>query len=464
MCPIPDDILPIIAAISAAGGHPVIVGGWVREWVRSGNGRSGDGVIRTDGVAGDMDIEVFGISSWEKLVEILKPFGVISPVGRIYAVCKVRTSCREIDLALPRCDVKTGPGHRGFSVEIFPEISFEAAASRRDFTINAMGWDVQSAMLLDPFEGQADIKNGVIRHVGSQFDSDPLRVFRAARFAGRFGYKIHPTTIAQCDAMPIDELSTDRIRDEIIRLLMDSPRPSDGLRWFPDLGILNYLSELLPMLTCPNGNRNAESVWDHTIMVVDRVAGQSRLLRLLLAALCHDLGKPTTLSRSKNGQPFFPGHEMMGRSLADSLLDKIGMSRSIQRRVGDLVAIHGVISDLAGLPPTIQNCRIRRLADQYFLPDLGVLEQANHPNTDDSITGIDFSARAIQLGVWDGPLPILVSGDILKKKGVSANLKIGRWMRAIRALQCAGVLPSESACRAWLDRILPNENILQEVI
>ena len=99
---------------------------------------------------------------------------------------------------MPRTEFKSGFGHRGFSVEIDPNLSFEKAACRRDFTINAMGLDPLNGKLEDPYEGKKDLDNKILRHVSPAFIEDPLRVLRGMQFAARFDLKAHPETIDIC--------------------------------------------------------------------------------------------------------------------------------------------------------------------------------------------------------------------------------------------------------------------------
>ena len=99
-------------------------------------------------------------------------------------------------------------------------MSFNKAASRRDFTVNSMGYDLLEETLLDPFEGVEDIKHKILRHVGPAFAEDPLRVFRAMQFSARLEFKISAQTAKFCRKLDLSELPRERIFEEFRKLLL----------------------------------------------------------------------------------------------------------------------------------------------------------------------------------------------------------------------------------------------------
>src|SRR5690606_18938859 len=130
---------------------------------------------------------------------------------------------------LPRRESKTGRGHKGFVVQGDPAMSFEDAARRRDFTMNAIGWDPLDDILEDPFDGRRDLADRVLRVVDpSTFGDDSLRVLRAIQFAARFELRLDDTTAALCRSIPLDDLPAERIWGEIEKLLLQAQRPSIG--------------------------------------------------------------------------------------------------------------------------------------------------------------------------------------------------------------------------------------------
>src|SRR5690606_24837639 len=144
-------------------------------------------------------------------------------VGRDFPVF-LHPESRE-EYALARRERKTGPGYRGFVTEFSPDITLEEDLLRRDLTINAIAQDEQGR-LVEPFDGQADIKARLLRHVSPAFSEDPVRILRLARFAARFaplGFTVHESTLALCRAMvaagEADALVPERVWQETERAL-----------------------------------------------------------------------------------------------------------------------------------------------------------------------------------------------------------------------------------------------------
>src|SRR5690606_22483702 len=134
-------------------------------------------------------------------------------VGEAFAVYKLG---RDLDVSLPRRERKIARGHRGFAVTGDPDMSFEEACSRRDFTINAILKDPLTGEVVDPFNGRSDIASKVLRHVSDDtFAEDSLRVLRAAQFAARFGFEVAPETAELCRSIDVTDLPRERIWGEL---------------------------------------------------------------------------------------------------------------------------------------------------------------------------------------------------------------------------------------------------------
>lgn len=251
---------------------PIIVGGWVRDQLLSIDCK-------------DIDIEVYGDTTLEKLKTHLENFGPVNVVGAQFQVLKLNLGALEVDISLPRRDVKTGSGHRGFKIIADPTMTFKAAAIRRDFTINAMGFNPITEEILDPFNGQKDLKNRILKHTSSAFSEDPLRVLRAMQFTARFDLKINPETVTLCQEQDLSELSKDRIIDEFKKLFLKAPRPSRGLKLLQALGINILLTNLMTYTRS----------WEDKYTFIDTLTQESQHIKdevrfpLLLAALCYDM-------------------------------------------------------------------------------------------------------------------------------------------------------------------------------
>jgi len=204
-------------------GHIYEVGGIVR-----------DRLLGRKGVAHDRDYLVTGIQ-YENLSKILKPYGQVNLVGRSFGVIKFSQKHNDdfvtFDISLPRTEFSTGTGHKDFEVNYNPDLNIEDDLSRRDFTVNAMAWDLESNSLIDPLNGKSDLDAGVIKIVyPKSFKDDPLRLLRAVQFAARFNFKIDPDTYQHmCDnASMITTVSPERIAEELNKLLTLAVKPSVG--------------------------------------------------------------------------------------------------------------------------------------------------------------------------------------------------------------------------------------------
>ena len=213
--------------------------------------------------------------------------------------------------------------------------------ARRDFTINAMAQDTTTAEIIDPFGGIADLRAGLVRAVGKpaeRFAEDPLRLLRAVRFSVELGFPIEENTAAGISAAAptLANISRERVAEEMNRVLM-SPEPGRGIRQLVDLGLMAYIiPELLEMLAMDQGRYHHKDVFEHTLLVLDRVA---RDLPLRWAALLHDIAKPRTVS-FEDGEVHFWGHEHLGEQMARAILTRLRLDGRTIDSVARLVRMH----------------------------------------------------------------------------------------------------------------------------
>jgi len=199
----------------------------------------------------DYDIEVFGLEDIEELEKILSEFGRVNLVGKSFGVLKLRVKEIEFDFSIPRREEKIAKGHRGFSVDLYQKLDFKEASKRRDFTINAIGFNINSKEFLDPHGGIGDLKRGKLKHIDSKkFQEDPLRVYRGVQFLARFNLKIERETFDLCSNIVknghLDELPKERVFIEFKKLLLKPNKPSIGFELMRELKILDrYYPELL---------------------------------------------------------------------------------------------------------------------------------------------------------------------------------------------------------------------------
>lgn len=304
------------------------VGGRVRDELRT----------RFDGeprVAKDLDYVVTGLELGE-LVERLGTLGRTDVVGASFAVVKLRVGERTVDVALPRRERSTGPGHREFAVESGPEIPLVDDLARRDFRMNMIARGIPSGEIVDPYGGEADVRARRVDVLRSAaFDEDPLRMLRAAQFAARFEFVLSDATfVAMRAAAPLAAtVSAERVRDELVKLL-GARTPSLGFEILRETGVLVIvLPELAEGVGIEQNAYHAHDVYRHNLVSLDAVPPGDVVLRL--AALLHDVGKP----RTKDG-PHFYGHEYVGETLVREALTRLRFANDEIDVVAGLVRNH----------------------------------------------------------------------------------------------------------------------------
>lgn len=245
------------------------------------------------------------------------------PVGRDFPVFLHPKTHEEY--ALARTERKTARGYKGFAVYAAPDVTLAQDLLRRDFTVNAIAQD-DEGNLIDPHHGIEDLRAGILRHVSSAFNEDPVRILRAARFTARFGFTIAPQTLTLMRDMvnngEVDALVPERVWQELARGLMEK-NPS---LFFTTLKRCGALAKILPEVDALFGVPQPEKYHPeidcgiHTMMVVDDAARHDYPLEVRFAALTHDLGKGTTPSVEL---PRHVGHELRGVDLVKTLTHRL---------------------------------------------------------------------------------------------------------------------------------------------
>jgi len=232
----PNFLEKIFEKLESKNAKAIIVGGYIR-----------DTLLNLD--SNDIDIEVYNVESFEDLQNILEEFGILNIVGKSFGVCKLKIDNYDLDFTLPRLDSKVASGHLGFNIKIDKNLNFKEAAKRRDFTINAIGFDVHTKTLLDHFNGLDDLKNKTLKMVDAKtFIDDPLRVLRAVGFCSKYNFVMHKKLFSLCSKMikedALQELPKERIYEEIKKILFRSTKPSIGFKLLKKLGALKYFKNL----------------------------------------------------------------------------------------------------------------------------------------------------------------------------------------------------------------------------
>jgi tRNA nucleotidyltransferase (CCA-adding enzyme) len=460
---VPDQILTLARAVRDQRGRALLVGGCVRDELMGFTPK-------------DWDLEVYGIQP-SHLRELLDKFGNVNVVGEAFTVYKLGP---HLDISLPRRERKAGRGHRGFFIEGDPAMTIPDATRRRDFTVNAILEDPLTGEIIDPFNGRGDLQNKLLRAVSlDTFGEDSLRVLRAAQFAARLEFAIDRATVELCRAIDLSDLPAERIWGELAKLLLRPQQPSLGLQWLRDLGVVAKLfPELNALIDVPQEPEwhPEGDVWVHTALVIDRARElmddlpYAKQVTVMLAALCHDLGKPATTAFI-DGRLRSREHEEAGVAPTEALLDRLNIytleGYDVRAQVVALVRDHLKPGEFYKKRDQVGDGAFRRLARKCELELLYRVAKADSlgRNADwvprekwfDAEAQEWFIRRARELDVQSrAPTPILLGRHLLDM-GLKPGPRIGEITRAVYEMQLDGRVSSlDEARRAAGDLINHN--------
>lgn len=454
----------------------LVVGGFVRD-------------ILLGQMPKDIDIEVYGIAPerLEALLNELFPHRV-NTVGRSFGILKVHIADDiEFDVSLPRRESKISAGHKGFDVSSDPTMDIVDAARRRDFTMNAIYADPLTGELIDPFDGQADIVARELCIVDpATFGDDPLRVYRAVQFAARFGLTLSPATRHLLEQMvargDLDELPAERVTDELRKLLLKAECPSIGLTLLRELGIITRdypeLEVLIGTEQEPDWHPEGD-VWIHTLMVLDQAAKiirdpvknftKEEQLQVMLGALCHDLGKPST-TKVEDGRIRSKGHEDAGKEPTERLVGRW----TFGERAG-LAAVAISMNHLKTgmlyrarekdeLTDASYTNAVRKLLKRIYPVSWRVLLAAAEadyrgrtiPGVSEGVyaAGEQLTRCVLTNGLDEAPQEPLIHGRDVLELGVTPGPRVGKLIEAIEVLRDEGKITTHEEALQAAKRIL----------
>lgn len=399
---IAEPVLQLCRAVSAAGGRALLVGGWVRDYLR-GEEKS------------DYDLEVYSLDA-EMLLELLSRHGRVNTVGEAYTVYKIRLRHEGqglvVDVSLPRRESKVGRGHKGFAVTGDPYMSYAEASRRRDFTINSMLYDPLTGEIIDPHGGRSDLERRVLRVVDpATFVEDSLRVLRAMQFAARLEFSIDPETIELCRGIDLSDLPAERIWGEVEKWLLQAARPSIGLLAARDLGII---SKLWPELEAVREFSPLARALDEARQSIDDLS-YPKQVTVMLATLCRDM---------ESAESFLERFKLFTLGNYDA-----------RRQVLALTRHRGIPREwFAGQQVT--DGTFRRLALQVEPALLYLVERGACLGRGIGAEAEEwFMARARALGIEEkAPEPLLMGRHVLEL-GLSPGPRVGEITRAVYELQ-----------------------------
>jgi tRNA nucleotidyltransferase (CCA-adding enzyme) len=435
-----------------AGGNLILVGGTVRDLIM-GNSPS------------ELDVEARGLTI-NQIKDLISPFYKCDEVGKAFGVLKLKG--QPIEIALPRTEIKSGIGHKGFSIKPDPDLPYAKAVRRRDFTINSIGLDPLSGALLDPCGGKKDIANKILRHIGPAFAEDPLRVLRGAQFIGRFDLTPSIETLEICRSMKMENLPPERVYQEWKKLILKGINLSAGLNFIKNTNWIHYFPELEDLIGCkqdPEWHPEGD-VWIHTLHCLDafakkRIGEEWEDLVVGLAVLCHDIGKPLTTKIGEDGRIRSPKHEPMGEEPTRNFLSRMTNQNDLIEQVVQLVRRH-----LA--PRTFYNDQasdgaIRRLARQVIRIDRLVrvadADISGRPPREDTFPeGPWLLKRSEELKVQDSaPLPIIM-GRHLIERGLTPSPDFSRILEKCFEAQLDGTFTEQQGGLQYLTSLLAEEH------
>lgn len=431
--PAGSDVDRLARAFDAVGGCLVVVGGYVRDGL---SGRASH----------DLDLEIFGLD--EAAVEaVVVDFGFSPRVGRRFPIW--RRSRDGLDLAYPRAGALDYHADRPGSLEH----AFRAASRHRDLTINALGWAPRTGAIVDPWGGREDLRRRRLRAVDPEtFVADPLRLLRVARLRALLEADVDDALVGLCRGLALDAVPVERIAGELRRMLLDVPSPARGFAWIAEIGRLDPFPPLAALVGVPQ-----EPVWHpegdvfvHTLLVVDQARAIAASLSaeaaeiLMLAALCHDLGKPQTTTQS-DGRIRSIAHEQASGRVARAWLRGLRFADRVVEAVGVLVDHHlapvQLVSNGAG-PRAYRRLARKLAAAGLSLVELERVARADQlgRTTPDALAGrfdagAAFLAAAAAADVLESPRSDLVRAADLMARGIPAGPELGRWLRRCRELE-----------------------------
>jgi tRNA nucleotidyltransferase (CCA-adding enzyme) len=398
---IPKKLLQIAEDICSAGGRVFLVGGFVR-----------DSLLGIKGKTRDFDIEVYSISQ-EKLLEVLSKHGKPNLIGKAFGVVHLSRNGVHYDFSFPRTENKIGIGHRAFEIQTNPNLSFEEAARRRDFTINAMGMELPNLELVDPYNGRKDLENKILRHVSEAFVEDSLRVLRGVQFAARFELKASRETIDLCKALSLNDLSRERIEEEFRKWLLKGIKPSYGLDFFCDVGLQKMFCEIGIGLEENLGN------------ILDSLAKQKNNLNplqetetiMFAGLLCLPNAKPVDFLKK-----WIPVNNLLKK--VPALLDSIRLlNLSDENDLRRCALKAGGLKLVAILKSIIQN-------------DTEIYDETQKVGN--------------EMGIWEAVPAPFITGQILLDMGFKPGPKLGEIIKQIFEMQLSGQIACREEAMAML--------------
>lgn len=396
----------VLDQLRADGYEPYVVGGSVRDALLGLESK-------------DVDIEVYKATP-NQVVRSLRKIGQVDEVGKSFGVLKIRIGEEDFDVSLPRKDSKVGDGHRGFTVELTPDLSLTEATARRDYTINALMYDNKLGYIVDKHGGLEDLKAGHLRHISDAFDEDPLRVIRGVQFASRFDMQLHPDTVVKAQTLQpqFKDLAKERIQTEFQKLYEKGKSPHKAFQLLQETGWDKSFTGL------------------HEANTVDLHTDLKRV---------QDLTDTGVLPKNKAAL-------ILSANIATHLSDRDARNFLSYTTVGDDLKNASFNLSRVSAPETESNATLRSwtrtLPRTLTAHDWVLLAKAKG----ETETAAYIEKRVTELGILDSYEPDMVNGDDMLTH--FTDRKPGKWMKealdSVRAAQYSDQFRTRETGLAWM--------------
>lgn len=382
-------------------------------------------------------------------------FAKTIPIGKAFGVIGVVCQGTLYEVATFRKDHGHSDGRRPDRVEY---ADAREDALRRDFTINALFFDPVHNRVLDFVGGEQDLRNRMIRAVGdpnARFMEDHLRMLRAVRFAATLDYTLDPTTRQAIEAHAdcIGRISPERIRDELIRILVESARTGDALQLLLNTGLLAvFLPEVAAMdgVEQPPAFHPEGDVFTHTRLMLDRMTTE-RTPELAFAVLLHDVGKPPTaaVGAGSDGKERirFDGHDKVGAQMTETILRRLRFPNHFVQTVTQCVRNHMRFMHVQEM----RRAKLRAWMASPTYPTELELHRLDCLASHGDLSNIDFlTAYGKELQQEPVLPPAWIRGADLIVLGIPEGPEIGRLLKEAYARQLDGDAPDRDTLLEWV--------------
>jgi putative nucleotidyltransferase with HDIG domain len=405
-----------------------------------------------------LDPHDYDIATSAKPAEVQKLFPHTQAVGAHFGVILVMEHGRAFEVATFRSDHEYIDGRRP---EMVTFSTPEEDAARRDFTVNGMFHDPVADRFIDFVGGQADLRSETLRAIGdpvARFREDKLRLLRAVRFAARFGYDIDPATweAIKAHAADIHAVSAERIREELVKILAHPNR----LRGFDLLDQSGLLKEILPEIEKLKGCEQPAQfhpegdVFVHTRAMLELLPPDASA-SLALAVLFHDIGKPPTFRyHADEDRIRFSGHDRVGATMTEKLMERLRFSRHDIDRVAEAVRQHMVFKDVQNM----RTAKLKRFMAREGFDEELELHRVDCQSSHGALDNYEFlKAKAEEFA--NEPLipPPLLTGHDLMALGWKPGPHFGPILEAVQTAQLEGTLTTKEDALAWIQSNPPSE-------